>query len=114
MRPKLKRSIQIAALSAAIYLIAYVVLSHYGAYMLTQSGEVRWGFGLSASDIEQWQPRFVLCQRFHNIDGGTSLRANPLGYIFAPLVLLDQSFVHKTAHLIDPVTGKATGITHTP
>ena len=92
-----------------VYLGTYCLLSCNGGYVWTQSGEVRWSFGMSATDLEQWQPRFIFCQRFRQIDGTYTTRANLLGYFFAPLVFFDQVYVHKTVRLFDPVRGKANG-----
>ena len=86
----------------ALYVTAYIGLSCTGGYVFTQSGEVRYAFGWSVSDIQLWQPRFLFCQRFRQIDGSWTIRANTLGYVFTPLVLLDQAFWHKTVRLFDP------------
>jgi hypothetical protein len=106
MRPLNKRNIKIAVVIIAVYLGSYVILSLCGGYVLTQSGLLRYGFGLSVSDIQQWQPRFAFCQRFRQVDEHWTLRANFLGYVFAPLILCDQAFVHKTVHLFDTKTGE--------
>jgi peptidoglycan/LPS O-acetylase OafA/YrhL len=106
MRSLHKRGIKIVGVSIAAYLVVYVILSFCGGYVLTQSGQVRYGFGLSVSDLQQWQPRFTFCQRFRQVDGSWTLRANFLGYVFAPLVLLDQTCIHKTVRLFDPETGE--------
>ena len=77
------------------------------AGMDSYSGEVRYGFGLAVSDIQQWQPRFTFCQRFRLSDGSWTLRANFLGYAFVPLILLDQYLVHPTVRLFDAETGES-------
>ena len=106
MHAPLKRKLKIVSSIAAAYLIAYCVLSLAGGYILTQSGQVRYDFGFSVSDIQQWQPRFAFCQRFRQTDGSWTLRANFLGYVFAPMILLDQILVHRTVLLFDPKTGE--------
>jgi hypothetical protein len=106
MRPQHKRYIMIAAIVVAVYFGSYTILSLCGGYVFTQSGMVRYGFGLSVSDLQQWQPRFAFCQIFRTIDDKRTLRANFLGYLYAPLILCDQAFVHKTVHLFDPETGE--------
>ncbi len=106
MRAPLKRRLKIALGVLAAYALVYLVLSLTGGYVLTQSGQVRYGFGLSVSDIRQWQPRFAFCQRFRRADGSWTLRANCLGYVFAPMILLDQTLVHRTVRLFDPETGE--------
>jgi peptidoglycan/LPS O-acetylase OafA/YrhL len=90
----------------ALYVGVYILLSLSGGYILTQSGQVRYNFGFSVSDLQQWQPRFTFCQRFRQVDGSWTLRANFLGYVFTPLALLDQTFVHRTVRLFDPETGE--------
>lgn len=85
----------------AIYVLSYAILSANGGYVLTQSGRVRYGFGLAVSDIEQWQPRWAWCQRFRRIDGSHTLRGNWLGYAYAPLILLDQKWIHPTRAIVD-------------
>src|SRR5262245_50291626 len=96
-----KREVMTIGVLAALYLLAYTGLTCTGGYVFTQSGEVRYAFGWSVSDIQQWQPRFMFCQRFRQIDGSWTIRANTLGYAFTPLVLLDQAFWHKTVRLFD-------------
>jgi len=94
--------ISIVMLSAlAAYVVSYVILSLCGAYEFGQSGKMRYSFGLSVSDIEQWQPRFVRCRIFQQVDGTRTLQANPLGYVFAPAILLDQKLFHRTKWIFD-------------
>lgn len=100
-----KKITKIVAVVVAAYLGTYLILSFTGTYILTESGLVRYDFGFSVSDIQQWQPRFAFCQRFRTVDDNWTLRANFLGYFYAPLILLDQAVLHKTIHLIDPATG---------
>ena len=106
MRPIHKRGLKIAVVITGVYVGSYVILSYYGGYVQTQSGLVRFNWGFSVTDIHQWQPRFAFCQRFRQVDGNWILRANFLGYIFAPLILADQAVVHKTVHLFNPETGE--------
>ena len=66
--------------------------------MVTESG--RWRlFGLAEIDCIQWQPRFGFCQSFRWSGGRNGIRADFLGYIYAPLILLDQSYIHRTIPL---------------
>jgi peptidoglycan/LPS O-acetylase OafA/YrhL len=106
MHTRTQRRLKIALGIIVLYIVVYAVLSLGGEYIFTQSGQVRYNFGLSVSDLQQWQPRFVYCQRFLQVDGSWTLRANFLGFIFSPLVLFDQTFVHKTVRLFDPEIGK--------
>lgn len=94
----------------ALYVGTYSLLSYFGRYCWEQSGEVRYAAsGFSITDLEQWQPRFIFCQRFKTYDGRWITRANLLGHVYAPLVLLDQAYFHKTVRLFDPKTGRAIG-----
>lgn len=47
MRAPLKKRLKIALGVLAAYVLVYVVLSLTGGYIFTQSGQVRYGFGLS-------------------------------------------------------------------
>ena len=100
--PKKPRRLRKAALwllfLSLFYVISYAVLSFTGGWMVTESG--RWRpFGLAEIDCIQWQPRFGFCQRFIWSGGDASIRADMLGYIYAPLILLDQSHIHPTIPL---------------
>ena len=89
----------------AVYILSYVILSFCGAYEFGQSGKMRYNFGLSVSDIQQWQPRYARCRIFTQVDGTTTFQANPLGYVFAPAIFLDQRFFHPTKRLFDETKG---------
>jgi len=75
-------------------------MSAQGDYIWTQSGELRWNFGLSATDVAQWKPRFAFAQKFRNIHGKYIYRSDILGTIYLPLILLDQKYLHKTVRFI--------------
>jgi hypothetical protein len=49
----------------------------------------------------------MFCQRFRTADGSWTVRANIVGYVFTPLVLLDQAFWHKTIRVFDAGDGDA-------
>ena len=44
-----------------------------------RTGSLR--FRAISSDLQQWQPRFAFCQRFRQVDGSWTLRANFFGYV---------------------------------
>jgi len=80
-----------------------MLLSSTGEYVRTDSGVLRWTHsGLPRIDVEQWQPRFMFWQRFQKIDGRSIVRGDILGYFYAPLISLDQRFIHPTRRLHDP------------
>lgn len=75
------------------YLISYLPIRARGSYKLTQSGELRYGFGLSMSDLRQWNPEGCWWQgSFRNIRGEISTRGNSLGYFYCPLIAIDRKF----------------------
>ena len=84
----------------ACYIISYLPFSLNGRYVWTQSGEVRYSFGLSVTDLEQWQPKWARCQVFRDISGRLVLRGNILGYFYTPLILIDQKYIHPTKRII--------------
>ncbi len=92
---------------AGFYVGSYVALSLCGGYVMTQSGDVRYADGgMSVTDIDQWQPCFTFYQHFRTMNGSRIVRANFLGYVYAPLILLDQTFFHRTVRHFDPLTGR--------
>jgi len=78
----------------AAYVLAYAVLSITGGWVVSESGEHR--IVTAVADQFEWQPRYGSCQRFRSVSGDYTLRADTLGYVFAPLILLDQRFIHRT------------------
>lgn len=82
-----------------VYVGSYCIMSALGAYMPSQSGLVRFHSGLSATDIHVWFPRLSYGQLYVNVNGKCTFRGNILGYVYAPLILFDQAFVHKTIKL---------------
>jgi hypothetical protein len=81
-----------------LYVGSYAILSATGGWVVSESGEVR--MILAVSDIFEWQPRYGFCERFRRIGGEYKLRGDYLGYCFAPLILLDQYYVHRTVRFI--------------
>lgn len=86
------------------YVGIYIILSSLGTYYFNQSGEVRYrSMGLAVSDISTWNPESCRFQyRFKNYSGKYVSRGNDLGYLFAPLIMLDRRFVHPTRVHIEP------------
>jgi hypothetical protein len=85
----------------ALYAGSYGVLSATGGWIVSESGELRIslgepGGGLAESDIFQWQPRYGFCQWFRWSGGRYGLRSDALGRFYAPLILFDQRFIHRT------------------
>src|SRR5437016_2188362 len=89
------RGIKPVLLIVGAYVAVYAVLSLLGHYQnnirsLDTLGIITRG----VPDREEWQPMFVIMTRFPG--QGSHSRANVPGYLFTPLVLLDQHFCHKT------------------
>jgi len=87
-----------------LYIGSYAVLSCFGDYVATQSGEVRNSalFRMAVMDVREWCPKFVFGHLFFDINGKITYRGNILGVIYAPLVILDQKYIHKTKRFAFP------------
>jgi hypothetical protein len=103
-RKAVKQTLIAAGILFALYLGTYITLSCLGGYYFNQSGKFRYrNMGLSVSDISTWNPKGCRFQyRFKNIKGEDVSRGNDLGYLFAPLIMLDRRFVHPTQVLFAP------------
>jgi hypothetical protein len=53
---------------------------------------------MSITDVQEWQPKFVFGRIFRRIDNTLTYRGNFLGFLYAPLVIVDHKYVHKTRH----------------
>ncbi len=82
------------------YVGVYVALSASGGYGVASSGRLRYGGGLSVSDLQVWQPRFCRAGRSARKSTARGRLMPPLGALFA-LILMDRSFVHPTVNLFD-------------
>lgn len=103
-KPLIKRLV-VPGILVGIYLFMYIIFCMYGQYSPTQSGKTRYQNGLSITDVEVWQPRFIVGQLFYDIDGKLKFRGNTMGYIYAPVLLIDQKHIHKTIWLINKTNG---------
>lgn len=68
------------------------------AWSESESGEIR--VIVAVTDIRIWRPRYGRCEWFHWIGGDYRLRADLIGYFYAPLILFDQRYIHPTTRLI--------------
>lgn len=89
-----------AAGTLLLYIGSYAAFSITGGWVISESGKHRLIAGLAASDVLVWQPRYGFCEQFMQIDGTTILRADRLGYLYSPLILLDQKAFHPTIQYI--------------
>ena len=89
-----------------LYLAIYTVLSVQGEYVPSQSGNIRYPGGFSATDIRIWHPLGCRYQpKYINVDGTLSARGNSLGRFFAPLIMVDQKWFHKTQNYFETPEG---------
>ena len=86
----------IVAAAFAVYLGSYAILSATGEYVPATSGETRWFNGLGVTDIRIWQPRFCHWHRWKSASGEMTFDANPGGYLYLPLILIDRAILHPT------------------
>lgn len=89
-----------------LYVAVYVVLSAFGGWGWGATGKFRFHFrhsiGFAMPDCYIWQPFIGDCQLFTDVSGENTLRGDNIGYFFAPLILLDQRFIHRTIYCISP------------
>ncbi len=99
------RQVSLILLAAAvIYVVSYCCFSACGEYQFSQSGRVRYGFGLSVSDIVIWQPKFLRWHCFTNTKGEAVTRGNILGCAYCPLIAFDRWLVHPTRPALESST----------
>ena len=86
-----------------IYSGPYLYLTLHGNWYLTQSGEVRWVTGLSATDMIEWRPLGLWWQgRFKNVEDRYVSRGNTPGYFYSPLIALDRTYWHNPEIILGP------------
>ena len=98
---RLRRAILVAAVA---YIASYTVLSMCGEQVYCQTGKVRYGMGFAVSDIAHWHPYGVYWEPFVYVSGQHGFRADPVGWVYAPLIWMDRRWVHRTEVIIDPET----------
>jgi hypothetical protein len=60
---------------------------------------MRFNVGLPTIDQHMWYPKYAYGNLFINIHKKRVFRGNWLGYFYAPLIIFDQAYVHKTIKL---------------
>lgn len=84
-----------------LYAASYLMLTLLGGWRFSQTGELRYGSGLSVSDIEEWHPKGLWWQgHFKDIYGNYVSRGDLLGYFYSPLIALDRRFWHRTKRFL--------------
>ena len=78
-----------------VYVGSYTTLSLQGSYADNVGSLAKIGIYIaSISDRDEWQPKSVTVTGFP--DSAFSVFANPVGYLFMPLVYIDRLTVHPT------------------
>ena len=95
-----RKRLTLALAALAVYVIAYIPLSYFGAYRVDMSGRQRWPTGLALMDAEYWQPRGMYFRIYKDISGNTVPSGNLLGWLYSPLILVDRALVHYD-HVVD-------------
>lgn len=107
-----RRLLSCVLAALVLYLGIYVLLSLNGRYEWNQSGRLRYSGGLSMAitDEVRWQPALLLWEPYRSIDGSKKIRANLGGWIFAPLILLDQRWWHASRVLFEALQPRASRV----
>ena len=100
MKPRRRRRVVrlfLAAIALTIlYVGSYVILSARGEYVWSQTGKLRYTFGLSVTDIVIWDPAAAHWEPFRDIYGNDTSRGEPVGYFYSPLIRLDRKWWHPS------------------
>lgn len=100
----MRRVFRTFVITLLLYVAVYVVNSCCGYYYWSPSGLTRKAFGhpthISMPDRQVWKPLVGTFERYTTVEGRESFRGNALGYVFAPLILLDQAWVHPTSDFL--------------
>jgi len=83
-----------------LYVGSYTLDSLAGGWMVNESGECR-NYLVASCDQFVWTPRFGACQKFRWSGGRDGIRAFGIGYLYCPLILLDQAYFHQTVRFMD-------------
>ena len=110
MKPRRRRRVVrvfVAATALAIlYVGSYAILSVRGEYVWSQTGKLRYNFGLSVTDIVIWDPAAAHWEPFRDIHGNDTSRGELVGYFYSPLIRLDRKWWHPSHELFtdEPTT----------
>ena len=100
MRAKLGNRKLIAVFLLMLYVVSFVPLAWFGGYLPRASRHFRIAPGLAFEDSWVWQPRYGMFYRFQPAGGGEEYRADALGWIYSPLILLQQQCLHPTIRIV--------------
>ena len=95
---KLRSRMAFLYLPTLVYVFIYICLSVMGKYegLIKVMNKLNDGACLCASSEESWQPYKILFSRYDSAEYSSSL-----GYLFYPLVSLDQRYWHPNIKSID-------------
>lgn len=96
----MRRLLLLAVLPVLVlYVGIYAALSAGGEYEVAASGDTRLLTGVRIIPNERrWQPAGIEWQPYRDGDG-RGVEANWLGWLFCPLVMIDQAWIHETEKL---------------
>jgi hypothetical protein len=102
-----KRKLILAAAAVVVYVAAYTVLSIRGGYVQVASGATRLSYGFAVSDMFVWQPSPGVGYHFRDASGHDEWMGDLLGWLFRPLIEMDQRFVHRSVAESDTHQGRS-------
>src|SRR5688500_12446988 len=91
-RKRLIVGLVIAACRVWAYVGSDVALSAAGDEGASETGRFRCSGGLSVTDVDHWQPRFMWWEPFRDVSGKDTSRGNLLGYVYSPLIRIDRAW----------------------
>ncbi len=86
-----------------VYIGSYAALSAAGGRQMSQTGKLRYGFGLAVTDVERWQPAWAYWEPFRDVSGEDTSRGNFPGYIYSPLIRMDRRLFHPDRNLFPAI-----------
>lgn len=80
-----------ASFLVVTYFVVYIALTSFGTYEDNLTTLSKLGKGcLCISDLELWQPRYIVHTRYNG-----RKYSNALGSIYLPLIFLDHKYWHR-------------------
>jgi hypothetical protein len=105
------RLLRVLTALAVVYVMVYLFLSLGGGYVTHTSGNHRMSYGLAIPDSMSWQPYWGTGGTFVRADGSSTWDCDWIGFLFAPLLYVDQRSVHPTIPILkDDLTIDAAAI----
>ncbi|MHC4930266.1 MAG: WG repeat-containing protein, partial [Planctomycetota bacterium] len=89
--PRTQLATRTAVIVFLVYVSLYYILSLFGSYVLPDSEKSK----AVTHPTYQWQPKFIVNYKDYNEDKIIT-KANLLGQLYAPLLFIDQRYVHQS------------------